>query len=78
MAMRLCYQADVKLAAFQSYHEVPHSSTHTDELWYNETVCLWMTTYILYVQDLNNAFNSLLKFKMNRIFLKRNKIFQNS
>ena len=30
----------------KSQLEVSYMSSHTDELWYNETVCLWMTIYI--------------------------------
>ena len=26
--------------------QVSDMSSHTEELWYNETVCLWMTIYI--------------------------------
>ena len=46
MAVGLCYQADVKLAGFQFQFEASRVSGHTDELWYEETVCLWMTIYI--------------------------------
>ena len=37
---------DTKLGGFQSQLEASYVSSHTEELWYNETVCLWMTIYI--------------------------------
>ena len=42
----LCHRADVKLAGFRSQFNAPHVSSDTDEFWYNETACLWMTIYI--------------------------------
>ena len=38
-------QSDVNLGEFQ----VPYVSSHTEELWYNETFCLWITIYIYYI-----------------------------
>ena len=35
--------SSVKLGGFQSQFEASHMSSHTEMLWYNETVCLWMT-----------------------------------
>ena len=46
VAVRLWYQADIKLAVFWSQLEASRMSSHNDELWYNETVFLWMTIYI--------------------------------
>ena len=46
MAVALCYQADIKLAKFRSQLEASSVSSHTEELWYNERVYLWMTKYI--------------------------------
>ena len=37
---------DVKSARFPSQLEAYHGSSHTEELCYNETVCLWMTINI--------------------------------
>ena len=37
---------DVKSAGFWSQHEASCMSSHTEELWYNETVCWWMTIHI--------------------------------
>ena len=39
-------KSNVKLGGFQSQLEVSCVSSHTEELWYNETVCLCMTIYI--------------------------------
>ena len=36
----------IKSAGFWSQLEASCVSSHTDELWYNEIVCLWMTIYI--------------------------------
>ena len=39
-------KSNVKLGGFQSQLQVSNVSSHTEELWYNETVCLRMTIYI--------------------------------
>ena len=39
-------KSNVKLGWFSSQLQVSYESTHTEELWYNETVCLWMTINI--------------------------------
>ena len=39
-------KSNVKLARFQSQLQASYVSSHTEELWYNETVCLWITIYI--------------------------------
>ena len=39
-------KSKVKLGGFRSQLQVSYVSSHTEELWYNETVCLWMTIYI--------------------------------
>ena len=36
-------KSNVKLAGFRSQLQASYLSNHTEELWYNETVCLWMT-----------------------------------
>ena len=33
------YPTDVKSADFRSQLEASHESTHTEQLWYNESVC---------------------------------------
>ena len=33
------------IGGFQSQFEAFYMSNHTEELWYNETVCQWMTIY---------------------------------
>ena len=42
----VCHQLDVKLGGFLSLLGASHVSSYTEELWYNETVSLWMTIYI--------------------------------
>ena len=39
-------KSNVKLGRFRSQFQASYMSSHTEELWYNETVCLWMTIYI--------------------------------
>ena len=36
----------VKLGGFRFQFQASYVSSQTEELWYNETVCLWMTIYI--------------------------------
>ena len=33
-------KSNVKLGGFRSQFQGPHVSSHTEELWYNETVCV--------------------------------------
>ena len=45
-------KSNVKLSGFPSQLQASYVSSHTEELWYNETVCLWMTIYIyIYMLD---------------------------
>ena len=46
MAERLNTMSIINLVGFRSQLEASCVSSHTEELWYNETVCLWMTVYI--------------------------------
>ena len=39
-------KSNVKLGGFQYQLEMLYLSSHTEELWCNETVCLWMRIYI--------------------------------
>ena len=41
------YPIDVKSAGFRSELKPSRVSNHTEELWYNETVYLWMKKYIV-------------------------------
>ena len=43
--------SSLKLGGFRSQFESYHVSSHTEELWYNETVCLWMIIYIFDVSE---------------------------
>ena len=40
MAKRYDTKSNVKLGGFRSQLEVSYVFSHTEELWYNETVCL--------------------------------------
>ena len=46
LAKRSDTQSNVKLGGFRSQLQVSYVSSHTEDLWYNETVCLWMTIYV--------------------------------
>ena len=39
-------KSNVKLGGFRPQLQAFYVSSHIEELWYNETVCQWMTTYI--------------------------------
>ena len=39
-------KSNVKLGVFRSQLQASYASSHTEELWYNETDCLWMTIYV--------------------------------
>ena len=39
-------KSNLKLGGFQSQLQASYVSSHTEELWYNETVCLWKSLYI--------------------------------
>ena len=46
LAERSNTKSNVMLGGFQSQLQASYVSSHTEELWYNKTVCLWMTIYI--------------------------------
>ena len=74
MAERYDTKCNLKLGGFQSQHEASSVSSHTDELWYNETVCLWMTIYIYIEREredlaLNNPLELIcLKTQQNQSY----------
>ena len=39
-------KSNVKWGVFRTQFQASYVSSYTEELWYNETVCLWMTIYI--------------------------------
>ena len=39
-------RSNVKLGGFRSQLQASYVSSHTEELWYNKTVCMWRTIYI--------------------------------
>ena len=46
LAERSDIRSNVKLGGFRSQLQATYVSSLTEELWDNETVCLWMTIYI--------------------------------
>ena len=46
LAERYGIKSNVKSGRFRSQLQASYVSSHTEELWYNETLCLWMTIYI--------------------------------
>ena len=49
MAERYDTESKVKLGGFRSQLKASYVSSHIDELWYNKTVCLWMTIQYIYI-----------------------------
>ena len=47
MAERYDTKSNLKLGGFQSQLEASYVSSHIKELWYNETICLWVTIFII-------------------------------
>ena len=45
LAERSDTKSNVKLDGFRSRLQTSYVSSHTEEFWLNETVCLWMTIY---------------------------------
>ena len=46
LAERSDTKSNIKLDGFRSQLQASYMSSNTEELWYNETVSLWMTIYI--------------------------------
>ena len=46
LAERYETKSNIKLVGFRSQLLASYMFSHTEELWYNETVRLWMTIYI--------------------------------
>ena len=67
LAERSDTKSNVKLGGFRFQLQASYVSSHTEELWYNETVCLWMTIYLyIYIykrRDLQWTFLIHLKKK---------------
>ena len=47
LAERSDTKFNVKLGGFRFQLQVSYMSSHTEELWYNEILCLWTTIYII-------------------------------
>ena len=39
-------KSNIKLGGFRSQLQASYMSSHIEELWYKETICLWITIYI--------------------------------
>ena len=62
LAERYETKSNIKLGGFRSQLQASYVSSLPEELWYNETVCLWMTIYIYIIWiDQNAMFNLLIK-----------------
>ena len=46
MAEQYDAKSNVKMGGFQPQLEKSYVSSYTEELWYNEKVCRWMTIYL--------------------------------
>ena len=52
-------KSNVKLGGFRAQFQASYLSSHTEELWYNETVCQWMTIYIyIYIYIYTNLLST--------------------
>ena len=60
LAERSNTKSNVKLGAFRSQLQASNVSTYIEELGYNETVCLWMTIYLIFMYKKDLALNNLL------------------
>ena len=48
-------KSNVKLGGFRSQLQPSYVSSYTEELWYKETVCLWMIIYIyIYISEVGD------------------------
>ena len=57
VTVRLYYLVNVKSAGFWSQLEASQVFSHTDEFWYNKTICLWKTIYIyIYIYKTMHAY----------------------
>ena len=65
MAYRLATTSSIKLSEFRSQPEVSYVSSHTEELWYNETVYLCITIYI-YIYIYGNTHTPIVLPKLVR------------
>ena len=54
LAERYDTKSDVKLGGFRSQLQASYVFSDTEELGYNETVCLWMTIYIYFFVTIFN------------------------
>ena len=46
LAKRYDIKSNVNLGGFRSQLQASYVSSHTEESWYNDSYCLWMTVYI--------------------------------
>ena len=46
LAERYDTKSNIRLGGFQFQLQASYMSSHTEELWYNETVCGWLSIYI--------------------------------
>ena len=54
-------KCNVKLGGFRFQLQASYVSSHIEELWYNETVYLWMTIYIYMKVVKNLIFTRIYK-----------------
>ena len=61
-------KSNVKLGGFQSQLQASYVSSYTEELWYNETVCLCIYIYIyMHTHTMNENFGASLNCFSNFI-----------
>ena len=57
-------KSKVNLGGFQSQLQASYMSSHIEELWYNKTVCLWMTIYIYIYILVESPWCNILNYNM--------------
>ena len=63
-------KSNIKLGGFQSQLEASYICNHADELWFSETVGLWMTIYIyIYIYILVSSEEVQLIFLRASIYI---------
>ena len=59
IAERYDTKSNVKLGGFRFQLQASYVSSHIEELWHNETACLWLTIYMMKVEKIGGFFWSL-------------------
>ena len=70
LAERYDPKSNIMFGGFRSQLQASYASSHTEELWYNVIVYLWMTKYMILMK--NKTYYILYKFKTSNLVIKNN------